>query len=186
MNLGNNIGMTALFVGFAVLVLARIYKGGSGLVFITDYQRGLRFVQGSFREVLGPGSHQSNPRQEQLTVVDMRPVPIVVERILYQDAVLAPSVVSIGAQLDVTDPLQASTKLKNQLTDSMAIVRDGVRRTMSKAAGGITPADRSKIASEIEHAVNGDLEKVGMRISQLEITEFWSRSGKPGNVTGAN
>jgi hypothetical protein len=186
MNFGNNIGMMALFVGFTVLVLAKIYKGSSGLVFIADYQRGLRFVQGSFREVLGPGSHQSNAKQEQLTVIDMRPVPIVVERILYQDAVLAPSVVSVGAQLNVADPLQASTKLKNQLADSMAIVRDGVRRTMSKAVGGVTPSDRPRIASEIEHAVNIDLEKVGMRVSQLEITELWSRSGKPGTVTGAN
>jgi len=64
-------------------------------VYVMDYKRGLRFVKGAFRDVLGPGNYQPLTRRVQIEIVDMRPVPFLLERIFYRDAMQSDSVVSI-------------------------------------------------------------------------------------------
>lgn len=186
MNLGDNIWAAILFAGLTAGILARIYRQGGVRIFITDYQRGVRFVQGSFHDLLGPGSFASNPKREQVTIVDMRPQPILLERLQFQDAVLAGAVISIGAELIVADPVLAVTNLKNPLADSMTIVRDALRTVLSKTVAEPRNSARQKAVNDIELAVNADLAKVGMRVANVEITELWSRPAKSSLGVGAN
>jgi hypothetical protein len=181
-----NLWAALLFAGLTAGLLAKIYRGGAVRILITDYQRGVRFVQGSFHDLLGPGSYVSNPKREPVTIVDIRPQPILLERLQFQDAVLAPSVISIGALLTVADPALAVTKLKNPLAEAMTIVRDALRVALSKTVADPRTVARTKTASDIELAINADLAKVGMQVANLEITELWSRSAKPPLGVGAN
>jgi hypothetical protein len=184
----NTDGLWALAFLAAVIAIrsTRLFVKKSARVFVPDYQRGVRFVDGVFREVMGPGSYNAASANEQITIVDMRPQPIVVERILYQDALQTPSVISIGAELSVADPYQATTKLKNLINDSSAIVRDALRGVVSKRIADISPEVRSKTATDIAAVLNEDLRKCGMQVTNVEITEFWSRTLKPHPMAGAN
>jgi hypothetical protein len=186
MNLNDSIWAAILFAGLTAGILARIYRQGGVRIFITDYQRGVRFVQGSFHDLLGPGSYASNPKREQVTIVDMRPQQILLERLQFQDAVLAASLISIGADLVVADPVLAVTTVKNPVADSMTIVRDALRAALSKMIADPHNAPRQKLAGDIELAINADLAKVGMRVANAEITELWSRSARASHGAGAS
>jgi hypothetical protein len=155
-------------------------------VFVPDYQSAIRFVDEMFREVLGPGSYDPAGANEQITIVDMRPQPIVVERILYQDALQTPSVISIAAELNVADPYQAATKLKNLVNDSLAIIKDALRGVVSKRIADTSAEVRGNAAADIAAALNEELSRCGVRVANVEITEFWSRTVKPHSITGAN
>lgn len=184
----NTDGLWALAFLAAVISMrsTRVFAKKSPRIFVPDYQSAVRFVDGAFREVLGPGSYDPAGANEQITIVDMRPQPVVLERILYQDALQTPSVISIAAELSVIDPYQATTKLKNLVNDSLALVRDALRGFVSKRLADDSADARSRTATEIAAVLNDDLRKCGMQVANVEITEFWSRTLKPRSITGAN
>jgi len=175
MKFGEAFALVAFLAGIGgyLFMLFRLRK--TKRVFITDYQRGVRYKAGVFAGELGPGSYDVYNPTEQVLIVDMRPQPFVIERLLYRDPLQAASVISIGGQLKVSDSHTASSALKDQINESIAIVRDALRETVSKTISGIEPETRERMARAIETAANVALAKVGMRLAELEITETWSQ-----------
>ena len=175
------------FLGLLATVAIRLTPVRK-LVFITDYQTGVRFVKGAFSEILGPGAYPYAKSREEITVVDMRPQPFVVERFFYQDGLQSPSVISLGAELVVYDPYAATTKIKDRYNDSIALVRDTMRVYLGKTVLDTSPAARKTAAGKIFAVVNAELSSIGMKVQNLEITELWSRTvpGLVGSGRGAN
>ncbi|MGA8432193.1 MAG: SPFH domain-containing protein [Candidatus Sulfotelmatobacter sp.] len=176
-----------VFWGAVLFILAqRIFARKKPRILLPDFQRAVKFVDGAFGSVLEPGNHEPAGKNEQITVVDMRPQPIVVERIIYQDAMQAPSVISIAAELVIFDPFEAVTKLKNLVNDSIAIIRDQLRSMVSKRITDPAPEMREKLAGEITLALNNDLRRFGVQVQRIEVTELWSRPIEPPMAIGAN
>ncbi|HEX5424268.1 MAG TPA: SPFH domain-containing protein [Candidatus Acidoferrales bacterium] len=142
-------------------------------VMITDFRRGVYFVAGVLKTVLGPGTYVYNSRKEEISVVDMRPHPILIDRLVFQDALRHEGIISIGASLAVRDAKLAATALREQINDSYLIVRDTVKTAVSQQ---IAPARENvdALQNSLVDAVNAALGKVGMGISELEITELWA------------
>jgi hypothetical protein len=151
-------------------------------IYLTDYMQGLRFVKGLFAGLLGPGGHQPLTRGEHIEVVDMRPVPFVLESIWYRDALQSDSVVSVGAEMLVDDPYLAATSLKDRLGDTLPIVRDTLRSTISRTIVDRSPEARAKLGEDIQTGVNGELRQLGMKISNVEVTEIFSRGTAPRHI----
>jgi SPFH domain / Band 7 family len=160
---------------FALALLLHLRKIPQ--IYITDYTRGVRFVKGAFRDVLGPGVYQPFTRGVQVQIVDMRPVPIILDRIFYRDASQSDSIASIGAALIVIDPHLASTAIKDKINDSVPVVRDALRSVLSRGISDASPESRAKNAEDIAAAANEELRRFGMKISSVEITEVASRPG---------
>lgn len=176
-----------IFMGAALLILAlRVSVRKKQRIYLPDYQRAVKFRDGTFASILEPGGHDPARRREQITVVDMRPQPIVVERVIYQDAIHAPSVISIAAELVISDPLEAITKLKNLMNDSVTMIRDQLRSIVSKTIADSAPEARLKLARDLMAALNGELRKFGVQVQNVEVTESWSRTIKPQMSAGAN
>jgi hypothetical protein len=156
----------------AVIVLGRRATLRKRIV-ITDFRRGVRFVGGVFSGVLDAGSYTFNPRKEQITIVDMRPQPILIERLGFQDALSHQGVISVGTDLLVRDPQLAANALRDQVKDAYILARDVVRTAMSKQ---IIPdnSDVAGLTQTLNAAIRVELGKVGMDISDIEITELWS------------
>lgn len=144
-------------------------------IYLTDYMCGLRFTKGSFDGVMRRGGHQPLTRSERVEIVDMRPVPFLMESIWYRDALQSECVVSIGAEMLVGDPYLAATSLKDRFGDTLPIVRNTLRGAVSRAITDRGQEARAKLADDIEVAVNNELRRIGMRISNVEITEIFSR-----------
>ena len=182
----NPIWIVVFFAALITSIVLRIRRQGRQRIFIPDYQCGLRYVDGVFTDTVGAGVYPPNDSRKQITVVDMRPRLIVIERIFYQDALQSPSVISIGAKLSVCDAYLASAKLKDYTNDSLVVVRDTMRMTVSKIIGGYSSGTRSTTAAAIQKAADAELRKVGMTISDVEITEAWSRAVEPRISSRAN
>ncbi len=182
----DSIGVFLFFAALGTSIYLRIRRARRKPIYITDYQCGLRYKDGVFETKVAPGNYRVNGSRDQIVVVDMRPRLVLLERIFYQDALQSPSVVSLSAELVVQDAYTASTRLKNATDDSSNLVRDAVRLTVSKSIVGHSNETRAVTALEIQNTANTELEKFGMRVSNLEITEAWSREVEPPMSLGAN
>ena len=73
--------------------------------------------------------------------------------------------------------------LKDQVNDSLPIARDAVRSALSRGIATEDPSFRTKAAADITQAVNDELGRVGMKVDNVEIVEFWLRP-ITGEITG--
>ena len=155
-------------------------------IYIPDYQKGVRFRNGVFCGLLGPGNRRFNPGRDTIAVVDMRPHPFVIERVMYQDALLSKSVISVGGIFFVRDPLLAITRLKDIVNDSLSIIRDVLRLATSRAIADPSSEGRLKMAATIKSEINREIESRGVQVAELEITELWAQPVKQTTPSGAN
>ena len=155
-----------------MLAMARFNRGKKRIL-IPDYRRGVLFENGSFVKVLEPGSYRVSGSKQQITIVDMRPQPFLLERIGFQDAVKNQGVVSLGVDLRVQDPHLAATATRDQIKDALAILRDQLRTVLSQQISDLRPEAPAKLAETIAAAANKELRKIGMRAAGTEVTEFW-------------
>jgi SPFH domain/Band 7 family protein len=175
--------IAALFYGVLVVTFfgvswIRLRNRRKKRILLTDYRRGVHFVNGTFQEVLGPGSYRYDERNEQIAVMDLRPQPILIERLTFQDALRHEGIISVGTELLVRDPRLAATALRDQIKDAYVMVRDTIRTAMSKQIAA-SPEETSSVTKAITEAVNAELAKVGIAVSEIEITELVSLSPQP-------
>ncbi|HKS82287.1 MAG TPA: SPFH domain-containing protein [Candidatus Acidoferrales bacterium] len=171
----NSLLFLIFLLEFVIVFLLIRRVGRVPRVFVLDYQRGVRFLSGAFSNVVGPGRYLGLNKNVQIQVMDMRPRQFVMECVAYRDAMRNDSFVSIGAELVVSDPYLAATKLKDQFADSLPTVRDTLRSIASRGIGDANWESRVRMSDEITAAVNAELGASGMQIANLEITEIWSR-----------
>jgi regulator of protease activity HflC (stomatin/prohibitin superfamily) len=148
------------------------------LIMLTDFRRGVRFVRGVFANILEPGNYRINTVKETVTLVDMRPQPLIFESYRYRDALNNQSVISIGTELMVADPYLAATTLKNYINDAAPIVQDVFQAMVVRLVADASTEGRKAIASEITRAVNAALGKFGLYITPVEVTELYSKRGQ--------
>jgi hypothetical protein len=186
MTIEDYIWILLLFSGLGALIYGMIRLRKTKRVFITDYQRGVLYRKGTFAGILGPCSRSIYTPRDQVLIVDMRPVHIVIESVIYTDALHNPSVISIGAELTISDPYLASCSLKSPVNDSVVALRDVLHGFVSKTVIDTSVDARQNIVRDLEAAGNSQLVTVGMQLSNLEITEAWSRVVSPNSAAGAN
>jgi hypothetical protein len=159
-------------VSVITLTILSQSRRGKKRILITDYRRGVRFVGGVFTSILEPGSYSFDARKEQITMMDMRPQPVLMERLTFQDALQHQGVVSLGTEFVVRDPQLAATALRDQIKDAYLLARNTIRTTMSQQIIA-NAADLASVNETLTKAIRAELLKVGMDISNTEVTELW-------------
>jgi hypothetical protein len=140
------------------------------VVYITDFQTGLRFRDGTVCKVLPPGSYLTSGSRNMIAVVDMRPRPFVLERLMYQDVLQTNSVISVGGELWIRDPNLAVITLKDIVGNSLPIVRERLCQAASRSIIDASPEGRKELAGRLLAELNRELETRGVEIRNLEIT----------------
>jgi hypothetical protein len=177
-----NSGSFISLVSVIALTILSQSRRGKKRILITDYRRGVRFVGGVFSGVLEPGSYLFDARKEQITIMDMRPQPILLERLTFQDALKQQGVVSLATEFVVRDPQLAATALRDQIKDCYLLARNAIRTVMSQQI--IANVSDLAAANEIlTKAIRTELFKVGMDISNTEVTELWLNPASIQNQT---
>jgi hypothetical protein len=155
-----------------VVVLSRMNRGTKRIL-IPDYRRGVLFVDGAFVKVLEAGSYRLSAPKQQLTIIDMRPQPLLIERVFFQDALKNQGVISLAVNVLVADPHLAATSTRDQIKDTVAILRDQLRLILSQQIIELRDDTRAKLGATVADAANKELQRIGMRVADAEITELY-------------
>jgi hypothetical protein len=156
------------------------------LVYVTDFQVGLRFLGSGSCRVLPPGGYRSKAQQNLITVVDKRPYLFAVERQMLQDALRSNAVISIAGEIVVVDPELSVTAMKNLEDDSLLIIRENLRLTIAHSIVDASSEGRAHLATNLLAELNRALQSSGVKVQNIEITELWAESIEHIALAGAN
>lgn len=172
MHTENILGLFA-YLFFLSGVFLAVYIRRTKTVHVFDFQVGLRFKQGNSYETLSRGSYRTNSARTPITVVDVRPRQFLIERVYFQDALLANAVISVGGEFLVSDPEVANNTLKNLYDDSLARMREHLCPAARRGVIDPSPEGRENLARSITSEMNSVLQTSGIMLRNLEITELW-------------
>jgi uncharacterized membrane protein YqiK len=164
--------IVAMLVVVIVVVVRLNAKRGRQT--ILDYQRGIRFEGGKFQEILGPGCHRFHPTKEQITLVDLRNQPIIVERFFYPDSAGENACVSISAGIQIADVHRAIIECNDHVNEAVVLIRNVLRGRLSAKRAVEARCNRRDCEQEIKTHMAGELERIGLALTSLEITEVSS------------
>jgi hypothetical protein len=156
------------------------------LVYITDFQVGIRFYGSDSCKILPPGGYRSSAQHNPITVVDMRPYPFVLERLMLQDVLHSNTVISIGGEIVVRDPRLAVTTLKNLVDDTLLVIRENLRVTISHLIIATSSEERDNLTASIADELDRELQSRGVRVQNIEITELWAWQMRHAIPAGTN
>jgi len=177
MDMEEAIGLIS-FASLVASVLLTIYMRRTKVVHVADFQVGLRFRKDGTCRKLSPGSYRTGAGLDPVSVVDMRPRHFLIERVSFQDALQANSIVSIGAELVVCDPQLATNSMKKLFEDSWRMVRESLSRAAARQIIDTSPEGSDGLAKALTSEINRSLQPYGVAIQNLEITELQSRDAR--------
>ncbi len=96
--------VAALVAVLAVLAAVVFFRVVARRVVVFQHERGLRYVNGRFRDVLGPGPYWILPTRTSVSKIDVRPrfVTVPGQEVLTSDAVTVK--ITVAAKFDIADP----------------------------------------------------------------------------------
>ncbi|MET8427142.1 slipin family protein [Nocardia sp. NPDC004860] len=138
---------------------------------VMEYQRTLRFEDGTLREVLGPGRHRYNKERCTLVTVDMRPRLLQVggQELLTRDG-LSLRVSFVGDWV-VTDPVTFTTGAQSAETVLYTTVQEVARDLVAAHTLDELIADRTRLGAGAER-VAAAVERFGIRVESLRAKDL--------------
>jgi len=94
-----------------------------------------------------------------------------VERLAYPDGAGESAWVSVSAAVRVVDVRRATEHCSDHVKEAMAMIRDVLRRTLSSRRASEVRRNRHGCEQELNTQLASELEKIGVALSGLEITE---------------
>jgi hypothetical protein len=163
--------LTITTISLAVLSVWTRRNKAKKRVIVLEFQRGVKFENGAFCAVLEPGSYRIDSKKEQITIVDMRPLPILIEQCSFQDSHQQAAYLSIAAELVVVEPRAVTRESKNHVNDAVLALREVIRQVGSACDASGLHSRRVDLEHELLERSRKELARLGLTINQLAVTD---------------
>jgi regulator of protease activity HflC (stomatin/prohibitin superfamily) len=161
------IGAIAL-VGWIVWLVANRFIGRAT---IHDYERGLRYQNGTFVGLLDAGSHLYLRPTTEIRVVDIRPGSTTIggQEVLTSDGVAVK--VSLVVRSVVGDPVAMLTGDRDAMTTLYLAVQLGLREVVARQSIEEVLAARTTLGPEIAELVAGRMAGLGIEVLGVDVRD---------------
>lgn len=138
---------------------------------IFEYQRGLKYVRGRYRETLGPGQYWTS-RRVNIVPVDVRPVFVTVpgQEVMTTDGVAVKA--TIAAQYEVVDPNLAINKDVSYQGTTYLLLQMSLRKIIGSETLEALLQNRDTAAAKLREMVAPDLEARGLRLISADLKDI--------------
>ena len=163
-----NINWEAGGAGIVILVLGMVFLANAIRIF-REYERGVVFTLGRFWQVKGPGLVFIIPIIQQAVRVDLRTVVLEVPT---QDVISRDNVsvkVSAVVYLRVIDPQKAIIQVVDYLNATSQLAQTMLRSVLGKHQLDDMLAEREKLNSDIQQALDAQTDSWGIKVANVEI-----------------
>ncbi|WP_024870527.1 slipin family protein [Tolumonas lignilytica] len=151
-------------VGLGWLISLAIY-------IFREYERGVVFTLGRFTKVAGPGLVIVIPFIQKIARVDLRTIVLEVptQDIISRDNVSVK--VSAVVYLRVIDPEKAIIQVMDYLNATSQLAQTMLRSVLGKHQLDDILAEREKLNTDIQHALDAQTDSWGIKVSNVEIKQ---------------
>jgi regulator of protease activity HflC (stomatin/prohibitin superfamily) len=162
-------GLIALLIAILVLIVGRTFVS---VVTVHDYERGLRYRQGRFSGLVGPGTHVVVRPISEIQVLDGRPAFMTIEgqEVLTADGVALK--VSLVARYVVGNPVAAVTGDQSFARALYLELQLGLRETLAAGTVDDILGSRSKIGPAVLERTAGPLARIGIELLSVEVRDL--------------
>jgi regulator of protease activity HflC (stomatin/prohibitin superfamily) len=168
------IGLPVLVGAYALIYFlarkARLDKTNKQ-VNVLDFQSALRYKNGQFTGLLGPGKYKVNTASEHLVLVDTRPVPISFDRMQVITRDGEPLQVSVTARVQVIDPVLAIRTSNNYIQDTAVALKDIIRKLVNTRSQSQIAEQRAALEAEVVAQAREKVASSGLRLLALDFIE---------------
>ncbi|MBS1154490.1 MAG: domain, Band 7 family protein [Proteobacteria bacterium] len=163
----NDYSFMVFFIAAAVL----IWFFSSAIYIFREYERGVVFTLGRFWKVRGPGFVFIVPLIQKVVRVDLRTVVLEVPT---QDVISRDNVsvkVSAVVYLRVVDPEKAIIQVVDFLNATSQLAQTMLRSVLGKHQLDDMLAEREKLNTDIQQALDAQTDSWGIKVSNVEIKQ---------------
>ncbi|MEQ6290952.1 slipin family protein [Vogesella sp. GCM10023246] len=154
-----------------VIVVALIWLSAASIRIFREYERGVVFTLGRFWKVKGPGLVIIIPAIQKSIRVDLRTVVLEVPT---QDVISRDNVsvkVSAVVYLRVIDPEKAIIQVVDYLNATSQLAQTMLRSVLGKHQLDDMLAEREKLNTDIQQALDAQTDSWGIKVSNVEIKQ---------------
>lgn len=159
------------WVGSGIILILPIFLIFSAIRIFREYERGVVFTLGRFERVKGPGLVFIIPIIQQVVKVDLRTVVLEVPT---QDVISRDNVsvkVSAVVYLRVVDPQKAIIQVVDYLNATSQLAQTMLRSVLGKHQLDDMLAERERINTDIQQALDAQTESWGIKVANVEIKQ---------------
>jgi regulator of protease activity HflC (stomatin/prohibitin superfamily) len=168
--------MEPLAIGLAAIVAVVIFAMLVGALFkrtiIYDYQRGLRYRNGRFVDIVGPGSHWAFAPTTSIRLVDVRSavLPLPGQELVTSDGVAIK--VSLAVQRRLVDPAVAINDVENYTLSTYSILQVALREVVGAMTVEEVLSRRSEIGGEVLGRSREAVRKIGVELESVDVKDL--------------
>lgn len=161
-----------LIVLSVAVILGVIYKTITGRVTILEYQRGLRYVNGRFSGIVGPGAYTIIRRTTTIKPVDVRPTALCVagQEVLSSDGLAVR--VSLVVNYRISDPDTAVNKAENYYNSFYLALQVALREVIAGSNLESLLAQRNEMSEKLNEIVRTSAETLGLEMISINIRDL--------------
>jgi len=157
----------------AVLVmLVLFFRFALRRIVIYEYERGLRYHLGQFKDVLGPGQHWYFPYLTRIFKVDVRPVFATIggQEVLTADGVTLKA--SLAASYEIADPNLAINRVQSYQAAIYLQLQMALREIVCSVQVDELLADRNQFAQRLKELTDKKAEEIGLRLLTVNLKDI--------------
>jgi regulator of protease activity HflC (stomatin/prohibitin superfamily) len=139
---------------------------------VYDFQRGVLFVFGRFKEILGPGSHLFFRLTQNITVLDIRPT---IQVISGQELVTSDGIslkVSLAVTYEIVDPRIAIIEAEDYKKAIHLALQVAIREIIAPIPVDEVLSKRSEFAAQLMTLCSAKFESFGVKLIQAEVRDL--------------
>lgn len=161
-------------IAIAVLIglLYALIKYGIRRTTILDYERGLRYVNGKFNNLLEPGLYWHSPLSTVIHTVDIRPrfISITGQEILSADGVTLK--ISLAARYEIADLVVATHQSQNFEQSLYLELQLALREIVSAADIDTVLQNRSEFSKKLLELTESKARALGLKLISAQIKDL--------------
>jgi regulator of protease activity HflC (stomatin/prohibitin superfamily) len=160
-----------LLVALVLLVLSRLRLLPTRAT-VYEFEKGLRYTAGRFRDTLGPGQYWVIPSSTTIMKVDVRPrlVSLPGQEVLSADGVTLKA--SLAARYEVVDPETAVNKVQDYQSALYVELQLGLREIVGSAKIEEVLEKRGEIGSRLTEATAAKAAELGIRLHSVDVKDI--------------
>jgi regulator of protease activity HflC (stomatin/prohibitin superfamily) len=161
--------LTIIIIIVAGLLVLKIFLRTT---IIFEYQRGLKYVRGSFVRILGPGLHFYPRFFTTITKIDIRPSLVTVpgQELISSDGVNIK--VSIAINFEITDPYAAINKVDSYQNALYLETQLAARDIIANAVIDEILEKRNEHSARLTELVTPKVQAFGIKINSINIKDL--------------
>ncbi|EZP77542.1 hypothetical protein H839_07904 [Parageobacillus genomosp. 1] len=166
-----NLFLSVIIIAMLLLIASFLRK-----VFVKttiyEYERGVKYYKGVFKEILNPGQYWTIGLTTSVEVVDIRPTVLTIpsQEVLTQDNI--PIKISLVSEYEIIDPYIAVTKVNNYHESLYSILQLTIRQIVGSMKLDELLEKRNTIGENLLELSHSKVGELGLHLRSVNIKDL--------------